>query len=198
MTARLATASGGAAIASAVLGILFFAVGEPFGHLNDFANAVLAILSGLLAWQLRSSFSAAAGVSGLAIGLALLGAAVAVLGSVLTIGITGWFFAALVSSAGFALIGAWLVAQNRTSPPGPQLPPRLRTLGVVAGVVMTTGILVVPAIAMRLDDANTAPGWIWAGFVGWLGMFVLFPAWAIWLGRVMRQPTGGDGVASGI
>jgi hypothetical protein len=40
---------------------------------------------------------------------------------------------------------------------------------------------------MGLHDANTAPGWIWIGFTGWLGIFILYPAWAIWLGRAVRS-----------
>jgi hypothetical protein len=40
---------------------------------------------------------------------------------------------------------------------------------------MAMGILVVPGIAMGLQNASTAPGWIWIGFTGWLGIFILYP-----------------------
>jgi hypothetical protein len=37
----------------------------------------------------------------------------------------------------------------------------------------------------------SVPGWLWLAFIGWLGIFVLYPIWAIWLGRAL----GRDGVA---
>jgi hypothetical protein len=33
----------------------------------------------------------------------------------------------------------------------------------------------------------TAPGWVWIGFLGWLGIFVVYPAWAIWMGVVQAR-----------
>lgn len=29
----------------------------------------------------------------------------------------------------------------------------------------------------------TAPAWIWLGYLGWFGIYLLYPAWAIWFGR---------------
>ena len=29
---------------------------------------------------------------------------------------------------------------------------------------------------------ETAPAWVWIGFVAWLGTYVVYPAWAIALG----------------
>jgi hypothetical protein len=187
VTRKLALATGAAAMASAAAGAFFFAVGEPFGRLNDFGNAVLAVLSGPLAWRLRALFSGPAKVRGLAFGCALVGAVVGVLGSALTITTAGWFLAALVSSAGFALIGVWLIAQHQSMPSIAGQSPLLRTLGVVAGIIMATGFLGIPGIAMGLRDPNTAPAWIWIGFTGWLGIFILYPAWAIWLARALRS-----------
>ena len=60
---------------------------------------------------------------------------------------------------------------------------RLGKPGVATGGIMAVGFLGLAGIALRLDDANTAPGWVWIGFIGWLGAFVLYPAWAIWLSR---------------
>jgi hypothetical protein len=55
---------------------------------------------------------------------------------------------------------------------------------------MAIGFAVLPGIALRLDDMATAPGWIWIGEIGWLGIFVVYPAWAIWLGTVMTRRAG--------
>ncbi len=56
-----------------------------------------------------------------------------------------------------------------------------RTLGVVAGALMSVGVVLVPGILLRLDDAAAAPAWVWVGFLGWLGTYVAYPAWALWL-----------------
>jgi len=150
--------------------------GGPFGTINDVLNAVLAVLSGYLAWRLSGHALLAY--------MALLGEVIAVIGSVLVISrITGFFFAGMVSSLGFALIGFWLLAYCWSS----STPSSLRWLGVVAGALMVPGVLVIPGIVLRLDDMNQAPAWIWVGFVSWLGIYVAYPAWAIWSG-LASQP----------
>jgi hypothetical protein len=155
---------------------IFFIAGGPFGTINDVLNAVLAVLSGYLAWRLSGHALLAY--------VALLGEVIAVIGSVLVISrITGFFFAGMVSSLGFALIGAWLLTYCWSS----STPSSLRWLGVVAGALMVTGLLAIPGIVLRLDDMNQAPAWIWAGFVSWLGIYVAYPAWAIWSG-LASQP----------
>ena len=92
--------------------------------------------------------------------------------------VTGFFYAGLVSTLGFALIGVWLLAYS-LSVSGSST---LRWLGILAGALLVTGVLVVPGIVLRLDDMNKAPAWIWTGFVSWLGIYAAYPAWAIWSG----------------
>jgi hypothetical protein len=167
----MAIAVGAVAILSAVSLALFFAVQGPFGVINDVLNGVLAILSGALAWTLSGSVAL--------VYVAFLGAVIAVAGSTLVItGIAGFFLAGLVSSAGFALIGAWLLWYSWSMSGASSL----RWLGIAAGFLMVLGIVVLPGIAMRLDDMSKAPSWVWIGFVSWLGIYVAFPAWSIWFG----------------
>jgi hypothetical protein len=52
---------------------------------------------------------------------------------------------------------------------------------------MAVGFLVAPGVVMGVDDAATAPPWVWVGFVGWLGIFFLYPAWCLWFGTAMRR-----------
>ena len=177
---QLAIAVGVVAAGSAVCLATFYAVRGPFGTINDIGNAATGVLSGLLAWRLRGQLS---GSSGAVVGSALVGAAIAVVGSALVVSeTTGFFLAGLVSGVGFAGIGVWLVALNRSAFAVAAWPARIRALGVAAGVLMAFGVLSVPGIVLRLDDMATAPGWVWLGFVGWFGTFVVYPAWAIWLG----------------
>jgi len=182
---RVPLALGVVAFASVASLVLFFVVGGPFGTINDLGNALVGILSALLAWMLRPR-----GVEGsplaVAISLVVLGAAITVVGSALVVsGTTGFFLAGLVSSVGFAFVGLWLVALNRSMRSDGRWPRGLVMLGLVAGTIMAVGFATAPGIAMGLDDMDAAPGWIWIGYAGWIGTFFLYPAWAIWLGRVL-------------
>jgi hypothetical protein len=182
-TGHLALAVGIVAAGSAACLATYFVVGGPFGTINDVGNAATGILSGLLAWRLRRQFSSRA--ADVALGAALVGAAVTVVGSALVAsGTTGFLFAGLVSSVGFAGIGAWLVLVNGSAGEAAAWPRRLRAFGRAAGVLMAIGVVLAPAILLRLDDMATAPAWVWIGFLSWLGTYVAYPAWAIWVGIV--------------
>ena len=110
-TGRLALAVGVVAAGSAVCLATYFAVGGPFGTINDIGNAATGILSGWLAWRLRSHV--ASRTARIVTGAALVGAAITVVGSALVVsGTTGFLFAGLVTSVGFAAIGTWLVVTS--------------------------------------------------------------------------------------
>jgi hypothetical protein len=190
---RLAMATGLVTLISVVSLVLFFVVGKPFGAINDWTVGFAGLLSGLLAFALRSPGRGQAAAA-LATGLALAGAAIVVIGAALVIsGRTGFLLAGLMESLGFALIGVWLINLNRSVGSAYKLPRRLRNLGLAAGVVMAMGFLVAPGIVMGLDDADAAPAWIWLGFVGWLGIFALYPMWNLWLGRLARTGRSANG-----
>ena len=135
------------------------------------------------------------GIKVLASSAAVLGAAIAVLGSVLILwDITGFYFAGLVSGMGFALIGVWLIAFNRwmADDVRQRCPRRLPTVGILAGAIMAVGFINIPGIVWGLDDMEKAPVWILAGGVNWLGTYVLFPVWSILFSRALartRAPT---------
>ncbi len=181
-TGWLAVAVGGGSLATATSLAMFFAAGRPFGTLNDFGNALIGVGSAGLAWtltrrdgsrHLRRTVPVAAG-----------GAALTVVGSALVVsGRTGFLFAGLVSSAGFALIGVWLLDFNSTSASDGAVSQRLSRLGIAAGGLMAIGLAGVPGIVLRFDDMTAAPGWIWISSVSWIGTYLAYPMWAIWLGR---------------
>jgi MFS family permease len=179
-TGRLAVAAGVVAAASAASLATFFAVQGPFGTINDIGNAVTGILGACLALRLRDRLTGR--VRDLTVAAAVAGATITVVGSALVVSrTTGFFLAALVSSVGFAGIGVWLVALSRSAGMA-EVPRRMRRLGVIGGGLMSLGIATAPGIALRLDDMATAPAWVWIGQLGWLGTFVVYPVWAIWLG----------------
>ena len=175
--------------------IVFFIVGDPFGTLNDVGNGALGLLSGALAVTLRPAATAPnPGIEVLA-SSAVLGAAIAVVGSVLILwDITGFYLAGLVSGMGFALIGVWLVVFNRwiADDVRQRCPRRLPIVGILAGAIMAVGFINIPGIVWGLDDMEKAPVWILAGGINWLGTYVLFPVWSIWFSRALartRAPT---------
>ena len=121
----------------------------------------------------------------MAVGAALVGAAITVVGSPLVVsGTTGFFLAGLVSSVGFAGIGTWLVVAEQERRARPAGPGNCGPSASPPGALMAVGIVAAPGILLRLDDMATAPGWVWIGFVSWLGTYVAYPAWAIWMGIV--------------
>lgn len=159
--------------ATCVCLLVFFAVGGPFGTINDFGNALFGILSFALAWLLRTGASR---LSGVLVGLAGLGAALTVVGTVLVVGeITGYYLAGLWSSSGFGLIGVWLVGISR---PATAL---MRRTGLIAGAVMVLGLVGVPGIFRGLDVLETAPAWTYLADFSWAGTYLLFPAWSLGL-----------------
>ncbi len=185
---RLAAAIGVVGVCSAASLATYFAVRGPFGTVNDIGNAAVGVLSATLARRLRNHATGRGRAA--AVATAVAGAALTVVGSALVVsGTTGFLLAGLVSSVGFAGIGAWLVQVNR-SEAARAWPRRLRSLGVVAGGLMAVGVVLVPGILLRLDDMAAAPGWVWVGFTGWLGTYVVYPAWALWLAAVHRRSAG--------
>jgi hypothetical protein len=187
-TGRLAIAVGAVAVGSAACIATYFAAGGPFGTINDVGNAATGVLSGCLALRLRRQIPGRSG--DVAAGAAVIGAAITVVGSGLVIsGTTGFFLAGLVSSVGFAGIGTWLLALNRRGGRS-AAPPRLGALGLAAGALMLLGLVGAPGIVLGLDDVATAPAWTWIASLGWIGTYVLYPAWAIRLGVLERRAAG--------
>jgi hypothetical protein len=176
------------AVMSWVSLIVFFAAGEPWGSLNDAGNGLLALLCGGFAVLLYRATPVVATI------LAVLGAAAGLLGSFLVMSdTTGYFFAGLVSAAGFALIGSWLVVLGRVG----AVPASL--LAQVAGVVMALGFVQVPGILWGLDDLESAPWWLLASEISWAGTYLLLPLWALrcaltpLVRTACQRPANGDG-----
>lgn len=158
-TGGLAVALGVVAFASVASLALFFAIGGPFGAINDWSIGLIGILTGLLALALnRGGAGSAAPIGAVSTGIAAVGAVIVVAGSALVISrTTGFFLAGLVESLGFAFVGAWLLVVSRGVSSTKGWPRRLATLGIAAGAIMAIGVIVLPGIAMRLDDEAAAP-----------------------------------------
>jgi hypothetical protein len=163
--------------------IIFFGAGSgPFGLVNDVANGLVGLLSMALAWLWLPNL--ATRWSTLGIGAATLGALIMVVGSILIIfDITDWYLAGLVSSVGGAFIGIWLLIANRLHRQLAELPRGLIMLGVTSAIFMIIGLLAVPGVLAGIDDPQLAPWYVNAGLLNWMGTYLLYPAWCLWLSR---------------
>jgi hypothetical protein len=187
--AAIAFALGLVLLFSVVTLALFFAGGGPFGALNDWSIGASGVLAASFVLAIRASALGRSSVGGVILpALAVLGAALVVVGAWLVISdTTGFLLAGLVESFGFALFGLWLVGLSRSMASSGRWPRLLPTLGFATGSLLIIGLIVAPGIVMGLDDMESAPWWVWVGFVGWLGIFVLLPIWSIWLGTTLRR-----------
>lgn len=182
MVSRVALATAVVSLLAVLSLIIFYAVGGPFGFLNDVANGLIGLLSLALAWLWVRNRRG--GWSTLAIAFASLGAIVMVLGSLLIIlDITGWYLAGLVSSVGSAFIGIWLLIANRLHRGAPELPRGLIMLGMTTGIFMIIGWLALAGVIARIDDPQLAPLYVNAGLLNWMGTYLLYPVWCLWLSR---------------
>ena len=170
--------------AAIVLLLVYYTVGGPFGTLNDLANALVGVLSAILAGQTAARFT----VPVAAVAFAGAGATLMVVGSWLVItDRTGWVLAGLVSAAGAAALGAWLVTVNVTAARAGKLSLQVARLGAVSGALMTASFLVLPEIVAGVDLWEDLHWYGIAGFVGWLGLYLGYPVWCALLARDAGQ-----------
>ena len=187
-TAWVAVATGVAGLLALAFIALFFAVGQPFGTLDDGCIGLAAILSGGLAWMLSPPYhSQSPLLSQVALVVAVVGALVVAVGSAPVIfGITGWFLAGISMGAGNALIGLWLLGLSYSALSSTPWSHGLVVAGIVIGVVMALGLMAVPGMFRGTDAWDSAPWHIkYVGQAGALGWLVLYPVWCTWLGRVL-------------
>jgi hypothetical protein len=54
---------------------------------------------------------------------------------------------------------------------------------VTAAAMLIGGIAAVPGALMDIDDFSDVPAWMRLFALGWLGTYVLYPVWSLWIGR---------------
>ncbi len=174
---------------SAILAMIFLTlmatVNMSFGKVNDVFNAILGISSAVLAWMLYAEHHTKSPLmSQIALALAVIGAIFTVVGSVLIIyGLTDFVLAGWYSGIGYALIGLWLAAFCYSLLRSDALPHNLVIFGIVVGAFMAIGLLGIPGILAGIDSMESMPWYLYVAFFGWLGTYIMYPIWTIWLGR---------------
>ncbi|MBL8100141.1 MAG: hypothetical protein JNK81_13235 [Anaerolineales bacterium] len=181
----VAIITGAAVILAVILLILMYTVNPSFGKVNDVFNSVIGILSMILAWGMYAEHHAKSPLmSQIALAFVAVGAIFTIIGSILIIyDFTGFLLAGWYSSLGNALIGLWLVTFCYALLPSDTLPQNLVIFGIVTGAFMAVGLLGIPGILAGIDSMESMPWYLYVAFFGWLGTYILFPIWTIWLGR---------------
>lgn len=184
-----AIATGAAVVLAVVTITLLYTVNPVFGPINDVSNGIVAILSAVLAWMLHAGHHAKSpSMSQLALGLAVVGAVMMVIGSVLVLfNFTGWILAGLYTGVGSALVGVWLIVFSYSMLNDGSLPNHLVVFGLVTGAFMAFGLFALPGIFAGIDSLESVPWYLIAVLPSGLGIYITFPIWCIWLGRVLLQ-----------
>jgi len=184
-TGWIAIATGVSAILAIIFLTLMYTVNPSFGRVNDVFNSVIGLLSVVLAWMLYAEHHAKSPlISQIALALAVVGAIFTIIGSILIIfGFTDFVLAGWYSGIGYALIGLWLAAFCYSLLRSEVLPHNLVIFGIVAGAFMAIGLLGIPGIFAGIDSMDVMPWYLYIAFFGWLGIYILYPIWTIWLGR---------------
>jgi hypothetical protein len=183
----MAFATGMASTLATLLIILFFTVGGIFGTLNDICNGVAGILSGVLVWMLFTKFQHSISFfHRIILILTLIGSVAVVVGSILILfDFTGWLLAGWYTTVGNALIGIGLLAFNDSVRRTNLLPRNVATFGLLTGAIMAVGILALPGILMGIDSMEFSNWFLNLGFLSYVGTYLLYPIWTIWLGRIL-------------
>lgn len=181
----LAIVTGVSVILAVILLILMYTVNMSFGKVNDVFNSIIGISSMFLAWMLYAEHrSRSPLMSQIALAFAMVGAIFTIIGSVLIIfDFTGFLLAGWYSGIGFALIGAWLAAFCYSLLRGGMLPQGLIIFGVLAGTCMAIGLLGIPGTFAGIDSMASMPWYLSIALFGWLGTYIFYPIWTIWVGR---------------
>jgi hypothetical protein len=180
-----AIATGVSAILAVIFLTLMATVNMSFGTVNDVFNGIIGISSAVLAWMLYAEHHAKSPLmSQIALALAVVGAILTIVGSVLIIyGFTDFVLAGWYTGIGNALIGLWLAAFCYSIQCGDALPHNLIMFGLVVGAFMAVGLIGIPGIFAGIDSMEAMPWYLYIAFFGYLGTYILYPIWTIWLGR---------------
>jgi hypothetical protein len=186
-TGWIAIATGISAILSVIFLALMYTVNPSFGRVNDIFNSVIGILSLVMAWMLYAEYHVKSPLmSQFAIALAVVGAIFTIIGSILIIfGFKGFVMAGWYSSIGYALIGIWLAGFCYAFLRGAMLPHNLVIFGIVVGAFMAIGLVGITGILAGIDSMESIPWYLYIAFFGWLGTYILYPIWTLWLGRYL-------------
>jgi hypothetical protein len=157
--------------------IAFFAVGEPFGVINDLTTVILALSMVPLAFVLHRLHQRTA--PRLSVGAFVFGifamVSAAVLQALLVLGRVRFELTLVAVPVAFGVIGLWLVLNSYLGRNSGTLPSGLIWIGIIAGSAL---VLVLVGVLLGGPQHPLAA-------VGGLTAVICYPVWAIWFGRLL-------------
>jgi len=182
-----AIATGVIAILAVIFLTLMATVNSSFGKVNDVFNSLIGISSVVLAWMLYAEHHARSPLmSQIGLFLAVVGVIFTIIGSVLIIfGYTDFVLAGWYTGIGNALIGLWLAAFCYSMLGSGALPHNQVVFGIIVGAFMAVGLIGIPGIFAGIDSMESMPWYLYVAFFGYLGTYILYPIWTIWVGRIL-------------
>jgi hypothetical protein len=157
--------------------IAFFAVGEPFGVINDLTTVILALSMVPLAFVLHRLHQRTA--PRLSVGAFVFGifamVSAAVLQALLVLGLVRFELTLVAVPVAFGVIGLWLVLNSYLGRNSGTLPSGLIWIGIIAGSAL---VLVLVGVLLGGPQHPLAA-------VGGLTAVICYPVWAIWFGRLL-------------
>lgn len=182
---RLAMLIGASAILAVIFLALMYTVKPSLGFVNDILNSLIGILSAILAIILYAKFyDKFPTFSQINLGLVVVGAIATIVGTILVVArVTNFTMAGWYTGIGYALIGLWLISFCLTILGSDMIPHNLAVFGVVVGVIMALGLIGILGIIAKIDTMESMPKYLYIAFLCYLGTYILYPIWAIMLGR---------------
>ncbi|HET9587437.1 MAG TPA: hypothetical protein VFO91_01495 [Anaerolineales bacterium] len=165
-----------------VLGVVtlfaFFAVGEPFGTINDLSSIVIALSMIVILFELDSLHRPVAPVVSLVVlivGVIAMLVAV-VFQTLLVLQVIEFAQTAVIVPLAFGVFGAALMIYSYLSLTSQSLPRGLAVLGIIAGA---SYILVITGFFLNPEGEHPLT------IIGGLLILIGYPIWAIWFGRLL-------------
>jgi len=183
LTGRIGISIGIAAVLGVVTLALLYSGLPFFGPVNDLTNAVMGVLSALLAWQLFPVLrSGAQGTAAAFLASAWLGTlAIAGNSIMVAFGRLDWKTGGMYTAFGLAFQGIWLIGLSYAAAeqgfPGEGLVKFAR----VTGIAMLAGFAAGPLLAY--GERFFGNPLVWVAFAGAAIGWVLYPVWCWMLGR---------------
>jgi hypothetical protein len=170
-----------ASVAATIIGfvtlIAFFAVGEPFGVINDITTVIHALSMVPLAFVLHKLHQRTAprlSLGALVIGVLAMVTAAA-LQALLVLRLVKFELTLVAVPVAFGVIGVWLVLNSYLGRGSGTLPSGLIWIGIVAGGAF---VLVIVGFLLGGQQHHLAA-------VGGLTAVICYPVWAVWFGRLL-------------
>lgn len=178
----------GVGIVSILLLFIFFAIGQPFGTLNDIAVVLWAMA--LIPTMIGLSLTVQNRTASFALAVGLLGAlGVIVFQVLLIVQAMGIWQQQPFLEVSYCLIGVWLLVVSRVDQPAPHTSSRLMWFGLALGALWVVAPFFVWLGGLLPGGSDMASAFsamspiTYVGFSAFFIAYLLQPFWAFWLAR---------------